>query len=211
MSQKPYFENDGITIYHGDCREFLPYVSVDAVVTDPPYGTQVVEWDRPVASEILGACFLASRGYATFFCSNTRLVHTLNALKAVGADTWVAVWHKSNSMGFERHFAPQWTPIVIAYKKPRRFWGKDLCDCPMVVHTGVAHPTPKPVTVTGWLIAKSTAVGESVLDPFCGSGTTLVAAKNLRRCAIGIEIEERYCEIAAQRLAQEVLPLELGA
>jgi site-specific DNA-methyltransferase (adenine-specific) len=71
----------------------------------------------------------------------------------------------------------------------------------------VDHPCPKPVTFMRWVVERCTASADTVLDPFMGSGTTLRAAKDLGRRAIGIEIEERYCEIAARRLAQEVLPL----
>jgi DNA modification methylase len=140
----PYYEQDGITIYHGDCRELLPSLRADAVVTDPPYGTNVTDWDESVDTEVLRACASATDGYAAFFYSNTRLAHILAALKAGGSDTWVAVWHKSNSVGFERKFAPQWVPIVIAYRKPKKFWGKDLCYCPIVPYVNMGHPTPKP-------------------------------------------------------------------
>lgn len=203
---RPYYAADGIVIYHGDCREVLPRVRADAVITDPPYGTRVTGWDESVDAEVLGACVRATDGYAAFFYSNTRLWHILAALKAAGADTWTAVWHKSNSVGFERKFAPQWTPIVIAYRTPRKFWGQDVCACPITVQPD-GHPTPKPLAVTKWLIGQATEVGEVVLDPFAGSGTTLVAAKQLGRRAIGIEINERYCELAVERLRQRVLPL----
>jgi len=202
----PYYEHAGITIYHGDCRELVPVLRADAVITDPPYGTQVTAWDESVDAETLRMCASATDGYAAFFYSNTRLWHILSALH--DRDTWVAVWHKANSVGFERKFAPQWTPIVIAYRKPPKFWGKDLCYCPISVYPDDAHPTPKPLGVTQWLIEHATEPGEVVLDPFAGSGTTLVAAKHLHRRAIGIELEERYCELAARRLSQDVLPFE---
>jgi len=204
---RPYYDADGITIYHGDCREVLPTLpKVDAVIADPPYGTNVTAWDESISAEMFAACMAATDGYAVFFYSNTRLGHILEALKATGADTWVAVWHKSNTVGFERKFAPQWTPIVIAYRNPRKFWGQDFCVCPVTVQP-LAHPTPKPLGVTRWLVDRASEPGETVLDPFMGSGTTLVAAKRCGRQAIGIEIEERYCEMAAERLAQGVLDL----
>lgn len=202
---KPYYEHSGIAIYHGDCRDLLPSLRVDAIVTDPPYGTKVTEWDESVDAEAFRLCVDATDGYSAFFYSNTRLQHILAALTLAGADTWTAVWHKSNSVGFERKFAPQWTPIVIAYKNPRKFWGKDLCYCPIKVHKGIDHPTPKPLGVTMWLIEQATEPGQIVLDPFAGSGTTLEAAKRLGRKAIGIEVEERYCEVAAKRLSQGAL------
>ena len=72
----------------------------------------------------------------------------------------------------------------------------------------VAHPCAKPYGWMTWAVSLASLRGETVIDPFCGSGVTLQAAKNLGRKAIGIEIEERYCEISAHRLAQEVLPLD---
>jgi DNA modification methylase len=109
---EPYYEDDAVTIYHGDCREILPTLTADAIVTDPPYGVSL--GDHRGATE-------------------TRRGHVR--------------------------------------------WAVDLASSP----------------------------GELVLDPFMGSGTTLRAAKDLGRKAIGIEIDERYCEIAVERMGQEVL------
>jgi len=108
------------------------------------------------------------------------------------------------------------SPWGFAGFNPVLFYGKDPRDgkgqsSVMTTLTGppscVEHPCSKPYVAMTWMVAKATLDGETVLDPFMGSGTTLVAAKNLGRKAIGIEIEERYCEIAAKRLSQEVLPL----
>ena len=98
------------TLYCGDCREILPSLSgIDAVVTDPPYGTNVTEWDNAIAVPTIEAILAVCAGYSVFFYSNTRLGHLLPIIRNAGKDAWVAVWHKSNSIGFERRFAPQWS------------------------------------------------------------------------------------------------------
>ena len=186
------------TLYLGDCRNILPTLAkVDAVVTDPPYGTHVTDWDVSIDEGTIAAILDAAETYAVFFYSNTRLMHILSAIRACGRDAWVAVWHKPNAVGFERRFAPQWVPVVIAYRGSPPFWGKDLCACPIVVQD-IDHPTPKQVGITEWLVLQTR--GQSILDPFMGSGTTAVACVNLGRKFIGIEIEPRYFDIACRRV-----------
>jgi DNA modification methylase len=188
-------------LWLGDCRDILPTLpSVDAVVTDPPYGTQVTEWDRPIADEVVASILAATDGYAAFFYSNTRLATLLSAVRDAGRDAWVAVWHKSNAMGFERRFAPQWVPIVIAYNGTLPFWGQDYFMCP-VVPQDVEHPTPKPLGVTRWIVERASKQGGTVLDPFMGSGTTGIAALRLGRSFIGIERDERHFGEACRRIA----------
>jgi DNA modification methylase len=187
-------------LWLGDCREILPTLGkVDAVVTDPPYGTEVCDWDATLDAETIAACVNISRTYSVFFYSNTRLWHIYGAIKASGADVWTAVWHKSNAMGFERKFAPQWVPIVIAYRPHVPFWGKDLSACPIEVQP-FNHPTPKQLGITEWCVSKASKEADVVLDPFMGSGTTGVAAVKLGRRFIGIEIDERYFDIACRRI-----------
>lgn len=78
-------------------------------------------------------------------------------------------------------------------------------------HGYADHPTQKPEEIIVPLLKYSVPVGGTVIDPFCGSGSTLSAARNIGRSAIGIEIEEKYCEIAAKRLSQEVLDFTVKA
>lgn len=114
---------------------------------------------------------------------------------------WVGVWYKPMSMGFwKTPFYPHWEPLMF-YNLPEKLGHSDVWVCGTQKPNG--HPCPKPLRLMTSLVDKMPT--GTVLDPFMGSGTTLVAAKNLGRKAIGIEIEERYCEIAAKRLAQEVL------
>lgn len=202
---------DGITLYHGDCREIVPSLGmVDAVVTDPPYGTEVTTWDISIDAGTVSAILAASKGYSAFFYSNTRLAHLLNAIRGHGHDAWVAVWHKMNAMGFERRFAPQWVPIVIAYKGNPPFWGKDLFACPIRVQKDIDHPTPKQPAVTEWLVEKATKIGGTVLDAFMGSGTTGIACAKLGRKFIGIEVDEKYFDLSCRRIENATRQQEMS-
>lgn len=101
-------------------------------------------------------------------------------------------------LGFAKH-----TPaFVLSHGKAWRSM-PDLFSCPII--TGLPHVTPKPLSLIRYIAEHAGKPNETILDPFMGSGTTLRAAKDLGRKAIGIEIEEKYCEIAARRLQQEVL------
>ena len=214
---EPYYEHGGITIFHGDCREILPWVEADAVVTDPPYG---MGWNTD-SSRFSGGATPKSRGRGIDWAS------------VVGDE---GPFDPAPLLRFERvvlfgsnHYAqrlPVGTTLVWLKRQPASFgtflsdaevaWMKgghgvycfeDLSGNGAGANYAKLHPTQKPLRVMAWCIEKcGTPDGGVVLDPFMGSGTTLRAAKDLGRKAIGIEIEERYCEIAAKRLAQEVLP-----
>ena len=200
--QAPYYDEDGIILYHGDAQALLPFVSADVVITDPPYGLgfRGAGWDRDVPQIAVLLPVLFDR---------VAIVMAPVVAWQFPAPTWVACWARpaSNSRSLVGGFN-HWSPILL--------YG----DCTMavdfkswhaIVHAyppGFEHPSPKPECLMEWLIDELSEVGEVVLDPFAGSGTTLVAAKHLGRRAIGIEIEERYCELAAQRLAQRILPFE---
>lgn len=204
---KPYYEEDGVAIYHGDCRELLPSIEADALITDPPYGIDWVPRVNHRGNEQLWVDdkqfdpqpFLRFKQH--LFWGANYFAHLLPP-----SESWF-VWMKRPSSGFEgdrRSYAMAemaWSdfgtkPLVKTHvwdggKRAGRAENRSFC-----------HPSQKPIEVMAWCIAESEGL---VLDPFMGSGTTLRAAKDLGRKAIGIELEERYCEIAVERLRQEVL------
>ena len=209
---EPYYQDDAVTIYHGDCREVLPTLGkVDLVLTDPPYGMgfrsnyryerhdHVVGDDAMPVDIISAAVRLATRA-AYVFCR-------WDNLGEMPPPRSVLAWVKNNwSMGDLQHeHGRQWEAVCF-YPKDAHEFIRRIPDVIYADRTGNGlHPTEKPVSVMVALIAAN--VGATILDPFMGSGTTLRAAKDLGRKAIGIEIEERYCEIAARRCAQEVIDL----
>jgi DNA modification methylase len=204
----PYYADDAVTIYHGDCREWTG--SVDAVVSDPPYG---MRWDTDT-TRFSGGAQKVKRG-------RDWKVPIAGDAEPFDPARWLEYPHVV--LFGSNHYAarlPVGTTLVWLKRYDEAF-GSFLSDAEIAWRKGghgvyvyrsirgpmaTDHPTQKPVDLMRWSIEKAGGTG-TVLDPFMGSGTTLVAAKSLGRKAIGIEIEERYCEIAANRCRQEVLGL----
>lgn len=199
---KPYYERDGIVIYHGDALEVLPTLerdSIDLVLTDPPYGVGLAEWDEKlVPMEWLTECRRVARTVA--------FTPGVTHMWKYPAPDWSFCWARPasvqrNGLGGFNHWE-----LFLIYGRP-----KLLIDLVVLPHSGnteqLDHPCPKPLPLLRSLVERLSDPGDIILDPFMGSGTTLRAAKDLGRKAIGIEIEERYCEVAAKRLSQEVLAL----
>ncbi len=231
LTARPYYEHAGITIYHGDCREVLPTVTADAVITDPPFSAHThgnAKTNRGGGRAVKAIAFaplsiddvralLASLGAA----STGWVVASLDWRHASALDAQppdglrlmrVGVWVKPNPMPQISADRPAQGWEAIAYlhradRKPSWFGGGSHGNFWLPVQQSNEHPTQKPLTMLHSLVERFSPVGGTVLDPFMGSGTTLVAAKNLGRRAIGIEVDERYAEIAARRLSQEVLDL----
>lgn len=226
----PYYEQDGITIYHGDCREVLPNIGlVDHVLTDPPYGIgyekylshnddpepyggfiwSVIESAEhitaPSGSVTVFQSVDTARRWADWFPRDWQIIALPKSFTQMGREFlargcdfalwWPLADHPTNPQ--------KWQPI------PSRNWYVSR----QVANTANRpdHPCPRGIDTMKYLVSVMCAPDSLVLDCFSGSGTTLLAAKELGRRAIGIEIEERYCEIAAKRLAQRVLPLEMPA
>ncbi len=216
----PYYEKDGIVIYHGDCREILPTLEpVDLVLTDPDYNAKDIgvhgrkyHTGMPHLPEEQYAAFCAE-WYALAFKKAPRMVFTPGTKNIWNYPParWVHAWYKPGAAGNNKLGGFNiWEPILIYGEKFPNQNGPDVFTAaPINFRTGPedGHPCPKHLGLWKWLVETLSRPGETLLDPFMGSGTTLRAAKDLGRKAIGIEIEERYCEIAAKRLAQEVMAL----
>ena len=224
LTVKPYFDDGQSQIWLGDCREVLPLLvaeSVDLVLTDPPYGVgfqsnhrkeqfdkiandETLEWLTPVFKEVERV--MKRDSLCISFYGWPHADKFVNAWRANGF-TLVShmVWVK-NVWGFG-HF-------TRACHEPAYLLAKGKPPIPDVApssvfewtrETDTQHPTQKPIDAIRQCL--DAYAGAVILDPFMGSGTTLRAAKDLGRKAIGIEIEEKYCEIAVKRLSQEVLAL----
>ena len=204
---QPYYDEDGITIYHGDCREILPSVDADVIISDPPYGIDYEPGPYWKGERIAGdsepfdPSHLLDRRGAVLFGAN----HYADRLPA--SSGWI-VWNKrdrtSRSLpGSDAELA--WTNLLTQVRIFTQVWmPHTIRGEPML------HPTQKPVALMREIL-EATGGDDLVCDPYMGSGSTLRAAKDLGRKAIGIELEERYCEIAAERLGQGVLDLDIAA
>ncbi len=210
----PYYEHGGITIYHGDCREVMDDLRgawgvqpFDVLVTDPPYGIEAAK--RGAHSSIRD-----NTDWPTAEWDNERQVE--GVLMALKLARDAMVWG-GNYYADVLPLSAAW----LAWIKPEAETGFSLADMElcwtsgrfaarilrMQRRDGNEHPTQKPEALMQWCLSFFSG---SVFDPFAGSGTTLVAAKRAHRVAVGVEINERYCEIAVKRLAQEALPLEVA-
>lgn len=220
----PYYQDSACTIYHGDCREIIPTVgTVDHVITDPPYSERTHKGARTGGdgSEVL------------LDFASIQFQSLVSIVECIDVDRWVVmtcdiehaarmlikppltlefvrlgVWIKPNgapqftgdrpSQGFEQ--------VAILHPSGKKRWNGGgypaVWTCNKV---NGRHPTEKPLELFTRFVEQFTDPGDLILDPFMGSGTTLEAAKLLGRRAIGIELEKRHCETAANRLAQEVL------
>lgn len=214
---KPYYQDDAVTIYHGDCRDILPHLpKVDLVLTDPPYDAKTHDGaivDGGIDFSPLGSASAIARllleatlSWAIAFCS----LEMIGQYAEASAGGWIraGVWDRVVNMPQISGDRPAQAAEGIAFmhRGGRKVWnggGRAAIFRHQVERGNKSHPTQKPLLLFTELL--SLFPGDLVLDPFMGSGTTLRAAKDLGRKAVGIEIEEKYCEISAKRMAQEVM------
>ena len=215
---KPYYREPNITIYNGDCLEVMkeiPDKSIDCVIADPPYGLNYlsnhykygnphtkIENDDKLFIPIIGLWHkLKITGSMYVFYSHKKPLISDNIKNII-------IWVKNNwtAGDLKGDYGNQYECLAFMPKsffklKSKRYsnvWNFDR-EIPKY------HPTQKPTSIINRIIKSATNKGDTILDPFLGSGTTARACKDLGRKCIGIEISKKYCDIAVQRLAQEVL------
>jgi len=216
----PYYQDDAVTIYHGDCREIVPALGrFDLLLTDPPYGIGagghelraniqvgnavapsrdyggVSEWDNAPPERGLLA-MLRDRARLSIFWGG-------NYFEGLPPARGWLVWDKQNGRNSYADCELAWTNLDTSVRQLQFRW-MGMLQGNMAEKETRVHPTQKPLPLMNWCIGLAGDV-QTILDPFAGSGTTGRAAKDLGRKAVLIEREERYCEIAARRMGQGVL------
>lgn len=209
MKPAPYYQDEYVTLYCGDCAEILPHLPpVDLVLTDPPYGIarfskgfgstrfknhgaekNGIIWDITPTSDLI---------HLVIASGNEAIIWGMNYLPVPRTEHFL-VWSKHQPLDNFASAELAWTNL----KKTKVF------DLSISLHNQTkfgGHPTEKPVQLFRWCIELANNA-KKIVDPFAGSGTTLVAAKNMGKKAIGIEREEKYCKVIVERLRQGVLGL----
>ena len=218
---RPYYEDGTVTIYHGDCRDLLPGLEADVLVTDPPYG---IGWQQHGGglngktrgsrrhAGIVGDADTSVRDDVLSMWSGPALV--FGSFRAPFPDgvRQTLVFRKSPDAGLigtVTGFRTDAEPVFLIGPWPKRNTERSSVIESRIglqrLQDGDSHPHAKPLDVMITLLLA--CPDGTIIDPFMGSGTTLRAAKDLGRRAIGVEIEERYCELAARRMGQEVFDL----
>lgn len=227
---KPYYQDDQVTLYHGDCLEVAEWITADVLMTDPPYG---IGWGIGATSVTgTGHRTTPSRSHAGIandddtsvrdkairLWGSTRPGYVFGSprIEAPSNTRQTLVWQKPSTSGMfgpVAGFRKDWESIHLIGQFPpspaKRSSVIRTNGCHIDYLRDAGHPHAKPVALIEYLL--TTAPPGRVADPFSGSGTTLVAARNLGRKAVGVELEEKYCELIAKRLDQMVLDFSEGA
>lgn len=212
----PYYQDDSVTLYHGDCREIAEWMTADVLVTDPPYG---ISWahhgggsSRTTKVKHHGIAHdgtTALRDEILARWGTERPAIAFGSLRAPSPPEvrQTLVWRKPVDAGVVGSTLGYRTDVELIFligphekRPPSR--SSVLASSGSIARYRTSHPHAKP---TGLLEQLIEWTGGVVADPFAGSGSTLVAAKNLGRKAVGVELDERYCELAASRLTQDTL------
>ena len=220
---KPYYQDDFVTLYHGDCLEVTEWLDADVLVTDPPYGIDIEsrfgKW-YGVQERVRKKSIIANDKNTTL---RDEVIEQWGNRPAIVFGSWkmprpqqtqhlLIWWKRGHAPG------PTNAPFMSQHEEIY-IWGQGFKSTspPMrsVIETKeqratevakIGHPTPKPVGMMELLIDRCPP--GIIADPFAGSGATLIAARNLGRKSIGVELEEKYCELIARRLSQQAFSFE---
>lgn len=242
--RQPFYEKDGITIYHGDALEIVPELSgVNCVVTSPPYNQKIdgfkpsgmhkeTNWISRIRTSysdnlpehvyqsqqslLLAYLYEATTKDASVFYNHKirwRNGEYISPLDWMRLCAWKIrqeiIWCRDGSVTMNAKMFPPSEERIVWLDKGKHKWNQEcakfLSTWKIKSEANSPHPVAYPLAIPMRCISATTDEGDLVLDPYMGSGTTLRAAKDCGRRAIGIEREERYCEIAANRLAQSVM------
>lgn len=207
---EPYWQDEarGLRLFHGDCRDLLPCFAdgeFGSVITDPLYGVGIADWDIPPDSAILAECLRVATGTVVMFGGAPR--RSQDAFHALSPEwdrmlAWAPTWTMSCT-GSDGMFW-RWQPVYCWRPKAEgsSVFQDVLRHSQSARHRCADHPARKPPALMRDLILSFG--GTSVLDPYLGSGTTLAACAKLGIPGTGIELEERYCEMAAARLSENL-------
>lgn len=205
---QPYFENDLVTLYHGDCLEVTEWLKADVLVTDPPYGMAYKSGRNKNLKAIYGDKDLNVRDASLqLWGSKPCLMFGTWKVERPAEVKQLIVWDKRGGAGFSGDLNMPWADITEEIYVMGTGWLGPRVPAIYSVATLPAanrpdHPTPKPVGLMERLMRHIDS-GKVIADPFAGSGATLIAARNLGRKVIGIELDEKYCELIANRLSQD--------
>jgi DNA modification methylase len=199
-----YYQDAGVAIHHGRAEEIVPQLEYDTILTDPPYGIGLAYGDDSADTH---AAFCRLTAWLVGLGVPTAMTLPSTKVYDIPRPQWLGVWHKPLTMGFfTTPLIPHWEAIAF-YQMPTKGQRSDVWTKNPIKPNG--HPAPKPLEL--WCEILAVMPPGVVLDPYLGSGTTAVAARLLGRSCVAVEVEERYCEMAARRLSQGVLPLALEA
>ena len=226
---KPYYEHKGITIYHGDCLEILPKLNIspNMLLTDPPFGINFKYKSHDDSPDNYGEWLWQRIEIAENLCNPGSIIFIYQAMPNVKK---FSLWFPRDYRIFAaaKNFVQMrpcpmqysYDPCIVWWKEGAKPYSRGTLSRDFHIGNTAntinrkrgyvkGHPCPRPIDQIRHIIYQWSKDDSLILDPFMGSGTSLVAAKELNRKAVGIEIEKEYCEIAIRRLAQEVLNLNI--
>lgn len=228
---EPYYDQDGVVIYNSDCRDLLPSIEADVMITDPPYSQKThdnvrnygdgantlgygdaerIEFDGITHDFLRGVIDMARvKRWSIMTLDITLAAHLIieppSTVEFIRQGCWLKPRGAPQLTGDRP--AMWWEPIMYFHPPGKKQWngGGNPANFTCDTDRSVSHPTSKPLAMLHRLVEWFSEPDELILDPFMGSGSTLVAARNMGRRAVGIEISERFCEMAAKRLNQGIL------